>query len=156
MRHIIAVLLENEAGALSRVVGLFAQRNYNIESLTVARTEDPTLSRLTLTTDKGTATVAGTLFGDQRPRVVEVDGVTIEFYPEGRLLVLRNRDVPGVVGRIGSILGRRGVNIAGIHLGRANSDNAVSLLNIDGNVSADTLDEIRKIDEIVLVRALRV
>ena len=51
MRHIIAVLLENEAGALSRVVGLFAQRNYNIESLTVACTEDPTLSRLTLTTE---------------------------------------------------------------------------------------------------------
>ena len=50
MRHILSVLLENEAGALSRVVGLFAQRNYNIESLTVAATEDPTLSRLTLTT----------------------------------------------------------------------------------------------------------
>ena len=49
MRSILAVLLENEAGALSRVVGLFAQRNYNIESLTVAPTEDPTLSRLTLT-----------------------------------------------------------------------------------------------------------
>jgi len=51
VRHIIAVLLENEAGALSRVVGLFAQRNYNIETLTVAPTEDPTLSRLTLTTE---------------------------------------------------------------------------------------------------------
>lgn len=50
MRAIIAVLLENEAGALSRVVGLFAQRNYNIESLTVAPTEDVTLSRLTVTT----------------------------------------------------------------------------------------------------------
>ena len=50
MRRIIAVLLENEAGALSRVVGLFAQRNYNIDSLSVAPTEDPTLSRLTLTT----------------------------------------------------------------------------------------------------------
>jgi acetolactate synthase-1/3 small subunit len=49
-RRIIAVLLENEAGALSRVVGLFAQRNYNIESLSVAPTEDQTLSRLTLTT----------------------------------------------------------------------------------------------------------
>ncbi len=50
MRHIIAVLLENEAGALSRVVGLFSQRNYNIESLTVAPTDDETLSRLTLVT----------------------------------------------------------------------------------------------------------
>lgn len=50
MRHIISVLLENEPGALSRVVGLFSQRGYNIESLNVAPTEDTTLSRLTLTT----------------------------------------------------------------------------------------------------------
>ncbi|GAB1261370.1 acetolactate synthase small subunit [Aurantivibrio plasticivorans] len=50
MRRIISVLLENEPGALSRVVGLFSQRGYNIETLTVAPTEDPSLSRLTLTT----------------------------------------------------------------------------------------------------------
>jgi acetolactate synthase-1/3 small subunit len=51
MRHIISVLMENEPGALSRVVGLFSQRGYNIETLTVAPTEDGSLSRLTLTTD---------------------------------------------------------------------------------------------------------
>jgi acetolactate synthase-1/3 small subunit len=51
MRHIISILLENEPGALSRVVGLFSQRNYNIESLTVAPTDDHTLSRLTITTE---------------------------------------------------------------------------------------------------------
>ncbi len=50
MRRILSVLLENEPGALSRVVGLFAQRGYNIETLNVAPTEDPSLSRLTLTT----------------------------------------------------------------------------------------------------------
>jgi acetolactate synthase-1/3 small subunit len=50
MRHIISVLMENEPGALSRVVGLFSQRGYNIESLNVAPTEDSSLSRLTLTT----------------------------------------------------------------------------------------------------------
>jgi|TARA_R110000850_G_scaffold163564_1_gene288344 acetolactate synthase-1/3 small subunit len=50
MRRIISVLLENEPGALSRVVGLFSQRNYNIETLTVAPTEDSSLSRLTVTT----------------------------------------------------------------------------------------------------------
>ena len=57
MRRIISVLMENEAGALSRVVGLFAQRNYNIETLTVAPTEDETLSRLTLTTSASDAEV---------------------------------------------------------------------------------------------------
>jgi len=50
MRHIISVLLENESGALSRVAGLFSARGYNIESLSVAPTEDPTLSRMTLVT----------------------------------------------------------------------------------------------------------
>ena len=50
MRRIISMLMENEPGALSRVVGLFAQRGYNIETLNVAPTDDPTLSRLTLTT----------------------------------------------------------------------------------------------------------
>jgi acetolactate synthase-1/3 small subunit len=51
MRHIISLLMENEAGALSRVIGLFSQRGYNVETLTVAPTEDRTLSRLTLTTE---------------------------------------------------------------------------------------------------------
>jgi len=50
MRHVISVLLENESGALSRVAGLFSARGYNIESLTVATTHDPTLSRMTITT----------------------------------------------------------------------------------------------------------
>ncbi len=51
MRHIISLLLENEPGSLSRVVGLFSQRGYNIESLTVSATDDETLSRLNITTE---------------------------------------------------------------------------------------------------------
>ena len=50
MRHIISLLVENESGALSRIAGLFSARGYNIESLTVATTEDPTLSRMTIVT----------------------------------------------------------------------------------------------------------
>jgi acetolactate synthase-1/3 small subunit len=57
MKHIISILMENEPGALSRVVGLFSARGYNIETLTVAPTEDPTLSRLTLTTAGSDAVV---------------------------------------------------------------------------------------------------
>jgi acetolactate synthase-1/3 small subunit len=57
VRRIVSVLMENEAGSLSRVVGLFSQRGYNIDSLTVAPTEDETLSRLTLTTDSDDKTI---------------------------------------------------------------------------------------------------
>ncbi|HWQ94113.1 MAG TPA: acetolactate synthase small subunit [Gammaproteobacteria bacterium] len=56
MRHIISILMENESGALSRVAGLFSARGYNIESLTVAPTEDPSLSRMTLVT-RGTEAI---------------------------------------------------------------------------------------------------
>lgn len=57
MRHIVSLLVENEAGALSRISGLFSARNYNIESLTVAVTEDPTLSRMTIITTGSNITV---------------------------------------------------------------------------------------------------
>ena len=57
MRHIISILLENEAGALSRVAGLFSARGYNIESLAVAPTEDPTLSRMTIVTSGSDAVI---------------------------------------------------------------------------------------------------
>lgn len=57
MRHIISILLENEAGALSRVAGLFSARAYNIESLTVAPTEDPSMSRMTLVTSGSDAII---------------------------------------------------------------------------------------------------
>lgn len=57
MRNIISVLLENQSGALSRVVGLFSQRGYNIETLTAAPTEDPTISRITIVTQGDSRTV---------------------------------------------------------------------------------------------------
>jgi acetolactate synthase-1/3 small subunit len=57
MRHIIAILLQNEAGALSRVAGLFSTRGYNIESLSVAPTDDPTVSRITLVTTGSEAVI---------------------------------------------------------------------------------------------------
>jgi D-3-phosphoglycerate dehydrogenase len=115
------------------------------------------LLRLTLQTEEESVTVAGTLFGEGQPRLVEIDGVSIEYRPRGHLLFFRNRDVPGVVGRIGTILGRASVNIAGIQLGRREGGtDAVSIIDVDGEVPAAALAEIRRIEEIVLVRAVKV
>ena len=61
MRHILSVLMENEPGALSRVVGLFSQRGYNIDTLNVAPTDDLTLSRLTLEKGKAATIIVATL-----------------------------------------------------------------------------------------------
>ena len=115
------------------------------------------LLRLTLKTDKGQATIAGTFFGDGPPRLVEIDGVSIESCPDGQMLFLRNRDVPGVVGAVGSLLGEAKVNIAGIHLGRPEAgDNALSIINVDSQVPADVLSKIQDLEQILLARTVSV
>lgn len=90
MRHIISLLLENEPGSLSRVVGLFSQRGYNIESLTVSPTEDQTLSRLNITT----ASDAMELEQIQKQLhklidVIKVQEVTEADYVERELLLVK-------------------------------------------------------------------
>lgn len=90
MRHIIAILLQNEAGALSRVAGLFSTRNYNIESLSVAPTDDPTVSRLTLVTTGSDAVMAQILSQLRKlVDVVQVDDMTRGDHFERELLLLK-------------------------------------------------------------------
>ena len=115
------------------------------------------LLRLTLDTDLGQATAAGTLFAPDRPRLVEVDGVPIESRPGGHMLFMRNRDVPGVVGQVGNILGGAGVNIAGIQLGRRHDvDQAVSIIKVDSPVPPEAVERIRDVKDIMLVRAVTI
>ena len=97
MRAILAVLLENEAGALSRVVGLFAQRNYNIESLTVAPTEDTTLSRLTLTTTGDEERISQIIKHlDKLVEVINVINLCSDDHVERELLLVKVRAVGDV------------------------------------------------------------
>ena len=92
MRRLLAVLLENEAGALSRVIGLFAQRNYNIESLTVAPTEDPTLSRLTLLTEGDDEKIEQvTKHLNRLIEVVKVNDLTDGAHIERELMLIKIR-----------------------------------------------------------------
>jgi len=90
MRHIIAILLQNEAGALSRVAGLFSTRGYNIESLSVAPTEDPTVSRITLVT-KGSEAVIQQIVShlNKLIDVVSVEDMTLGEHLERELVLLK-------------------------------------------------------------------
>ncbi len=93
-KHIIAVLLENEAGALSRVVGLFSARAYNIESLTVAPTEDPTLSRMTIQTSGSEEVIEQiTKHLNRLIEVVKVINLTDGAYTERELMMVKVRAV---------------------------------------------------------------
>ncbi len=90
MRHIIAILLQNEAGALARVAGLFSTRGYNIETLSVAPTDDPTVSRLTLVT-KGSDAVIQQIANqlNKLVDVVNVEDMTLGEHLERELVLLK-------------------------------------------------------------------
>ncbi len=94
MKHIIAVLLENEPGALSRVVGLFSARGYNIESLTVAPTEDPSLSRMTIVTTGSEEVIEQiTKHLNRLIEVVKVVDLTEASFIERELMLVKLRAV---------------------------------------------------------------
>src|SRR5262244_616338 len=93
-------------------------------------------------------TAEGTVLHDGTPRVLQIGGIPVEAQLEGTLLYLRNRDEPGVIGQVGSTLGKLGVNIATFALGRREAQRgaeAVSLVRLDGEVSASVLEPIRGI-----------
>jgi len=103
-------------------------------------------------------TAEGTVLHDGSPRVLMIEGIPLEAQLEGTILYLRNDDKPGVIGQVGSTLGQLGVNIATFALGRSAAHegaHAVSLVRVDGEVSASILDPIRAIPAITEARLVR-
>jgi D-3-phosphoglycerate dehydrogenase / 2-oxoglutarate reductase len=104
-------------------------------------------------------TVEGTVLHDGSPRALQINGIPLEAQLEGTILLLRNRDEPGVIGQVGMTLGKLGVNIATFALGRREASRgaeAVSLVRLDGEVSAATvLESIRGIPAITEAKLLR-
>ena len=100
--------------------------------------------------------VAGAVFGRKTVRLVKINDFFLEAVPEGYILMLNNRDVPGVVGRVGTLLGESGVNIAGLELGREGiGQSAVSLFHVDEPVSDETLARVRELPQILNAVLLR-
>jgi D-3-phosphoglycerate dehydrogenase len=114
-----------------------------------------TLVRVTVATSQGDRSVAGTLFGNTQPRLVEIFGIGIEAELEGHMLYIVNEDAPGFIGRIGTLLGENGINIGTFNLGRREAGGeAVLLLSIDQALPQDVLDEAGKLPGVRTVKAL--
>ncbi len=97
----------------------------------------------TLVTDKGEISVSGALLAGKNPRIISLNGFELEAVPEGHMLVFSNVDTPGVIGKIGTVLGDNEVNIAGMQLGRRlPSGEAVAIVNIDSPIPEAVMEEI--------------
>ncbi len=129
---------------------LARERGINVSETTSSEVGDYTsLIMVELTTDKAKGQVAGTLFGRQEPRIVRVDDYRMEAVPTGHMLVFSNQDTPGVIGKIGTILGSNQINIAGMQLGRvALHGMAVAVVNVDSTIPQPILDQIRALPNI--------
>jgi D-3-phosphoglycerate dehydrogenase len=98
---------------------------------------------------------AGTLFSKKDPRIVYVDNFKVEIVPEGELLFMYNNDKPGVIGNIGTLLGKNKINIARMHFGRESQGGmAISVISIDTHASPKIIDEIKKLPNILSVKQI--
>ncbi|MBY9015141.1 MAG: phosphoglycerate dehydrogenase [Candidatus Lokiarchaeota archaeon] len=106
--------------------------------------------KISIMTEDGAITkIAGTVFSE-KPRVVEINGLFYDFAPTNYMLALRNNDVPGVIGIIGSFLGNKGINIAGLQCGRKEKgDIAISIITLDEAVSSEDINELKKFPNII-------
>jgi D-3-phosphoglycerate dehydrogenase / 2-oxoglutarate reductase len=115
-----------------------------------------TLVRVSVKTDAGERSVAGTLFNNQVPRLIELFGIKVEADLAGHMLYVVNEDAPGFIGRIGTTLGEAGVNIGTFHLGRREAGGeAVVLLSVDEPVTPELVAQVRALPGVKTAMALR-
>ena len=114
------------------------------------------LMTVTVTTDRQSRHVSGTVFADGRPRIVNIKGIRMdaEFAPS--MIYITNLDKPGFIGKFSSTLGDAGINIATFHVGReAPGANAVALIEIDGELPSDVLEKVRALPQVQQAKPLR-
>jgi D-3-phosphoglycerate dehydrogenase len=133
------------------------ERDIRVSETTRAEPTDyQTLVRLIVRGEKGTRSVAGTLFGGDKPRLVEVEGIAMEAELGAHVLFIRNKDKPGFVGNLGRTLGENNVNIATFHLGRsAPGADAVVLVQVDEPLNEAIIDQVCALPHVVQTKALR-
>ncbi len=114
-----------------------------------------TMIRVTVTTETQSRDVAGTLFADSRPRIVQVKGINLEAELAPHMLYITNDDKPGLIGALGTLLGDSGVNIATFHLGRARpGGDAIALIGIDQAIDDGVLTAVRALPHVAQAQAL--
>jgi D-3-phosphoglycerate dehydrogenase len=101
--------------------------------------------------DGRTTRVVGALLGETLGRVIEIDGFVVDITPEGYVIVLRNRDVPGVIGRVGTAIGEAGVNIGSYHVSRRDRE-ALAVIAVDGAPDTALLEKLARLPDILEVR----
>lgn len=151
LRHVSARVNLVNAFLIAEERGIAVTASYKRAGSEVA----PAVSTRVITTS-GEQTVSGTLFGPNgEGRITEINGFRLEAFPHGHMLVTRNRDVPGVIGHLGTVLGEHGVNISRFHLGRRErGGEAMAVIETDAPLADETLDALRSYEPVISARQI--
>jgi D-3-phosphoglycerate dehydrogenase / 2-oxoglutarate reductase len=156
---VLAGLMRRYSDAVNMVNAPFLAKERGLDVREVRHDREGdyhTLLRVTVGTEEGHKSVAGTLFGNTGPRLVEIFGIGMEAELEGNMLYIVNEDAPGFIGRVGSTLGSAGLNIGTFHLGRKTAGGeAVLLLSMDSPIEEPVLWDVCKLDGVKTVKALK-
>ena len=135
---------------------LARERNIEVTEATCETLDNfQTLIKLTVTTEQQTRSIAGTLSHGDSPRLVEINGISMDAQLGPNMVYITNEDKPGLIGSLGSALGEAGINIATFNLGRANvGGDAIALIETDGPVSDQIADQVRGLPNVVSVQPL--
>jgi len=148
-------------GLLKRVLGeeqvnfvsaghLAEQRGIQVARTQLSRRSDyAEYVELVIKAERGDLRIAGALLGEGHPRIVRIDDYYVDIVPTGSLVVLKNKDVPGVIGRVGTILGEQKINIAGYHQARlSKGGDALAAISVDGDVDSSVREALLELPEV--------
>ena len=146
-----------EGVTVVNAVSIAADRGIEIrESTSSASVASANLIVLRLKTSEEDLSVAGTIYGRNHMRLVDVDGVEVDTIPQGNVVLVKNEDTPGIVGKVGSLLGTHGINIARMGLGRKpGTGRAIMLIEIDSEPPPAVLEELPRIPGVREAKFLR-
>ena len=156
MKGMLEPILEESVNYVNALV-IARERGIRIGEEKTEEIQDfASLISVEVKTDRTKNFVMGTLFTKIDPRIVKINHFYVDAVPEGHMLVIYNVDKPGIVGQIGSILGRNNINIAGMTFGRAKpGGEAITVLNVDNVVSQKVINQIKKARYIKEVKCIK-
>jgi D-3-phosphoglycerate dehydrogenase len=155
---VLMSLLRPQLASVNMVNAPIVAQNRNIRVSETKRDRNPeyhTLIRVKMVADQGTYVAEGSLFGGE-PRIVALGDFAVEAEPAAHILYVRNQDKPGLIGRLGTLLGDNKINIANFNLGRTGpGDQALALVTVDQAISPELLEKISKLDGVLKARAMK-
>lgn len=156
MKGLLSPMLQESVNFVN-ALSLSKERGIKVNEVKSPESEEfANLVSVEVKTDKGARQVSGTLFTNKQMRIVKLDDFYVEAVPKGAMLIIYNLDKPGVIGDLGTLLGKHNINIAGMTFGRKKrGGSAITLLNIDSFPSLKVLSYVKKLKNILAVKMIK-